>query len=98
MGFLMGLLLGAVAALLYSPKAGDEMREEMRMRTDELKKRADDLQRIAQKLAGEAQTKGRELIDDAKQEWSGATAGTSGSTTGSTTGSTPRSGRPTGTA
>ena len=98
MGFLMGLLLGAIAALLYSPKAGDEMREEMRTRGDELKKRADDLQRIAQKLAGEAQTKGRELIDDAKQEWSGATAGSTGSTTGSTAGSTPRSGRPTGTA
>ena len=97
MGFLIGLLLGAIAALLYSPKAGDEMREEMRLRTDELKKRADDLQRIAQKLAGEAQTKGKELIDDAKQEWSGATAGSAGSTPGSTTGSATRSGRSSGT-
>ncbi len=79
MGFLMGLLVGAIATLLYAPKAGDEMREEMRARTDELKKRADDLQRIAQKLAGEAQTKGKELIEDAKQEWSG-TAETTGST------------------
>ena len=100
MGFLMGLLLGALATLLYAPKAGDEMREEMRTRGDELKKRADDLQRIAQKLAGEAQTKGRELIDDAKQEWSGvgdATGAASGGTGGSTTGSTTRGGRASGT-
>ncbi len=74
MGFLVGLLLGAVAALLYAPKAGDEMREEMRTRTDDLRRRADELQKVAQKLAGEAQSKGKELIDDARQEWSG-TAG-----------------------
>ena len=86
MGFLMGLLLGAIATLLYAPKAGDEMREEMRACGDELKKRADDLQRVAQKLAGEAQTKGKELIDDAKHEW-GSSAETTGST--SKSGRTP---------
>ncbi len=75
MGFLVGLLLGAVAALLYAPKPGDEMREEMRTRTDDLKRRADDLQRVAQKLAGEAQSKGKELIDDAKHKWSGSGTG-----------------------
>jgi len=95
MGFLMGLLLGAIAALLYSPKAGEEMREEMRTRGDDLKKRADDLQRIAQRLAGEAQTKGKELVDDAKQEWSGSRTA---ETTGSTTRSGRSSGTPTGTA
>ena len=91
MGFLMGLLLGAIATLLYAPKAGDEMREEMRMRGDELKKRADDLQRVAQKLAGDAQTKGKELIDDAKHVWGSAEK------TASTTGSATKSGRPPGT-
>lgn len=85
MGFLVGLLLGAVAALLYAPKAGDEMRDEMRARTDELKRRADDLQRVAQKLAGEAQTKGKELIDDARQEWTGSGTG-SGTAGGGTSG------------
>ncbi len=89
MGFLIGLLLGAIATLLYAPKAGDEMRDEMRTRADELKKRADDLQRVAQKLAGEAQTKGKELIDDAKHEW-----GSSAETPASTTGSATKSGRP----
>ncbi|MDQ3097501.1 MAG: YtxH domain-containing protein [Chloroflexota bacterium] len=85
MGFLVGLLLGAVAALLYAPKAGGEMRDEVRTRTDDLRRRADDMQRVAQKLAGEAQSKGKELIDDAKQEWGGSGTG-SGTAAGGTTG------------
>lgn len=88
MGFLMGILIGAVAALLYAPKAGDEMRVEFRSRADDLKRRAEDLQRIAQKLTGEAQTMGSTLIDDAKEEWRTA-EGTGGTTTG-------RTGTPTG--
>lgn len=85
MGFLVGLLLGAVAALLYAPKAGGEMRDEVRTRTDDLRRRADEMQRVAQKLAGEAQSKGKELIDDAKQEWGGSGTG-SGTAAGGTTG------------
>lgn len=81
MGFLMGMLIGAVAALLYAPKAGDEMRVEFRSRADDLKKRAEDLQRIAQKLTGEAQTMGSTLVDDAKAEWK-----TTGTPTGTSTG------------
>lgn len=76
MGFLMGLLIGAVAALLYAPKAGDEMRVEFRTRADDLKRRAEELQRIAQKLTGEAQTMGSTLLDDAKEEWKAAETGT----------------------
>ncbi len=82
MGFVFGLLLGAVAALLYAPKPGDNTREELRLRADELKKRADDLQRIAQKIADDASAKGREIIADAKREWDGAGSGRSGGTTG----------------
>lgn len=69
MGFLIGLLSGAVLALLYAPKSGDLTREELRQRTDELKRRADELQRIAQELSGQAQVKGRELVDEAKRQW-----------------------------
>src|SRR5712691_3234565 len=85
MGFVLGLLLGAIGALLYSPKPGDATREEWRMRADELKKRADDLQRIAQKMADEVSVKGREVIDDARKQWeSGSrTGGNSGGGTAS---------------
>src|SRR5256886_2865147 len=51
MGFILGLLTGAVAALLYAPKTGDITRDELRLRTEELKRRADDLHKIAQPLA-----------------------------------------------
>ena len=57
MGFLVGLLAGAVLALLYAPKAGDLTREELKARSEELKRRADDLQKIAQKLADDASVK-----------------------------------------
>ncbi len=69
MGFLFGLVLGAIAGLLYAPKSGDITREELRLRSDELKKRADELQRIAQNLSEDAQQKGRDLIDEAKRQW-----------------------------
>ena len=69
MGFFIGILTGAVIALLYAPKTGDITREELRQRTDELKRRADDLQRIAQDLSVQAQVKGKELADEAKRQW-----------------------------
>jgi len=69
MGFLIGLLTGAVIALLYAPKTGDVTREELRARSDELKRRADELQNIANDLTQQAQVKGRELVDEAKRQW-----------------------------
>jgi|SRR5690242_18131489 len=78
MGFVFGLLLGAIGALLYAPKPGDGMRGELQARADELKRRADDLQRIAQKIADDVSVKGREIIDDAKKEWDSAGARSTG--------------------
>ncbi len=76
MGFFMGLLTGAVIALLYAPKPGDITREELRQRSEELRqrseelmRRADELQRVAQELSAQAQVKGRELADEAKRQW-----------------------------
>jgi gas vesicle protein len=69
MGFLIGLLAGAVAALLYAPKTGDVTREELRVRSEELKRRADELQKVANELSQQAQVKGRELVDEAKRQW-----------------------------
>jgi gas vesicle protein len=86
MGFLIGLLTGAVVALLYAPKTGDLTREELRIRSEELKRRADELQKIANELSQQAQVKGRELVDEAKRQWerSGVTqrAGDSGGRAG----------------
>ena len=87
MGFVLGLLLGAVGALLYAPKAGDSTREEWRMRADDLKKRADDLQKIAQKMADDVSVKGREVIGDAKRQWESTGTGRPGGTSGGSTGS-----------
>ena len=72
MGFLIGLVAGAIAMFLYAPKAGDLTREELRLRSDELRRRADELERVARDLAGQAQVKGRELADEAKRQWEGA--------------------------
>ena len=87
MGFILGLLTGAVIALLYAPKTGDLTREELRQQVNEVKRRADDLQRIAQKMADDAQVKGRELVDEAKRQWdsSGRAASPRGGEGGSTT-------------
>jgi len=84
MGFIIGLLAGAVAALLYAPKTGDITREELKVRSEELKRRADELQTIAQKLAGDASVKGRELIDEAKKQWD--SSGVGRASTGASTG------------
>ena len=89
MGFVLGLLLGAVGALLYAPKAGDSTREEWRDRADELKRRADDLQRIAQKMADDVSVKGREVLEDAKRQWESSGTGRSGGTGAGGTGSKP---------
>ena len=84
MGFLFGLLIGAIAGLLYAPKSGDLTREELRQRSDELKRRADELQRIATQLAEEAQVKGKALLGDAKRQWErgGAATGDAGGGSG----------------
>jgi gas vesicle protein len=93
MGFIIGLLTGAIAALLYAPKTGDVTREELKVRSEELKRRADELQRVAQKLADDASVKGRELVDEAKKQWdsSGVGRASTGASTGASSGgrSTP---------
>ena len=86
MGFIIGVLTGAIAALLYAPKTGDITRDELKVRSEELKRRADELQKIAQKLADDASVKGRELIDEAKKQWDSSSAGRASTGTRSTPG------------
>jgi gas vesicle protein len=85
MGFLIGALAGAVIALLYAPKPGDSTRVELRQRTDELMRRADELEKVARDLAGQAQVKGRELADEAKKQWEGASKRSGSSDSGPST-------------
>ncbi|MDP9282494.1 MAG: YtxH domain-containing protein [Chloroflexota bacterium] len=86
MGFLIGLLAGAVAALLYAPKTGDVTREELRVRSEELKRRADELQKVANDLSQQAQVKGRELVDEAKRQWDRSGVGQRSAETSTRTG------------
>ena len=86
MGFLIGLLTGAVVALLYAPKTGDLTREELRIRSEELKRRADELQKIANDLSQQAQVKGRELVDEAKRQWDKSGVGQRSTETGARSG------------
>ena len=85
MGFLIGLLTGAIAALLYAPKSGELTREELRARSEELRRRADELEKVARDLGAQAQVKGRELADEAKRQWetTGKRSGTNEGGTGS---------------
>jgi gas vesicle protein len=78
MGFIIGLLTGAVVALLYAPKTGDVTREELRVRSDDLKRRGDELQKIANDLSQQAQVKGRELVGEAKRQWDKSGVGQTG--------------------
>lgn len=43
LGFVLGALSGAAVALLYAPKSGDEMREELKEKSYELKDRAQEM-------------------------------------------------------
>ncbi len=50
-GVLFGGVVGAVIALLYAPKAGSEMRDELRQRSLELRDDADSKLELAQRKA-----------------------------------------------
>lgn len=76
-GFLVGVLVGAAAALLFAPQAGEETRTLIRDKGIELRERADDLSGEARKRAeelqgqvkgkaGELQTKVQEAVDEGK--------------------------------
>jgi gas vesicle protein len=68
MQFILGIIIGAVAALLLAPQRGDVTREELRQASEDLRRRADDLQERAKRASDEAQTRTQKLIDDAKKQ------------------------------
>lgn len=70
LGFVIGALAGAAAALLLSPVSGEEARQQLVERSGEFKgqaqKLADEAKNRAQKLASEAQTQVKQLAEEAR--------------------------------
>lgn len=63
-GFLIGGIAGAVAALLYAPKSGKELRGDIRKKTDELSEEVGGYLRSAQSRTTEMINKGKNLSDE----------------------------------
>ena len=81
-GFIAGGALGAALALLYAPKSGKELRQDIKLKTDdymdeaekyiaEAKDKAIDLinegKKKSEKIIKEARTKSEELLKDAEK-------------------------------
>jgi gas vesicle protein len=63
-GFALGALAGAVAALLLTPYSGDEVRGQIKEKGIELKTEAERLSADAKAQAGELQERGRIVLSD----------------------------------
>lgn len=72
LGFLAGGLVGAAVALLYAPKSGRELRNDIRLKKDELLDDTSEYLQIAKTkasdLINEGKRKSEELISDAKKK------------------------------
>jgi gas vesicle protein len=70
MGLLTGTVLGAGLGLLFAPKAGSELRQQISGQAEQLAKNASEGYRSASHTAGEwaekGREKGREFLDKAK--------------------------------
>jgi len=62
--FFLGAIMGAAAALLLTPKTGQEARELLRERGGDFTKRAQEYAKDAQERAGELFDKGREFFEE----------------------------------
>lgn len=72
LGFVTGGIVGAAIALLYAPKTGKELRNEIKMKRDGLMDDTSEFLQIAKTKASEVINEGRrkseELISDAKKK------------------------------
>ncbi|MEO6695509.1 MAG: YtxH domain-containing protein [Ignavibacteria bacterium] len=72
LGILTGGIVGASVALLYAPKSGKELRNDIRLKKDELIDDTSEYLQIAKTKAGDLINEGRrkseELISDAKKK------------------------------
>jgi gas vesicle protein len=69
-GFVVGGVAGAVAALLLAPQSGEETRTLIRDKSIELRdaaaQQADVIAKRAGEVTSEAKTRGKELVDEAR--------------------------------
>jgi gas vesicle protein len=63
-GFVLGAVAGAAAALMLTPYSGDEMRDQLKEKGIELKTEAERLATDAKTQAQELQEKGRIVVSD----------------------------------
>ena len=70
--FLAGLGVGAVVGVLYAPKSGDELRDELRSRAREGGERARHHARRAREQANDWMDRGREAFNQQKEQFRSA--------------------------
>jgi gas vesicle protein len=70
--FLAGLGLGAVAGLLYAPRAGNETREALRARAEEGREYVKNRAREAREQAAQWADKGRDVVTQQKEQFRAA--------------------------
>ncbi len=83
-GFMLGLIaggaIGSIAALLYAPKSGRELRKDIRKKSREVIKETgeyvDSAKTRAAEIISEGRQKAENLINDAKQKADSITRGT----------------------
>ena len=70
--FLAGLGVGAVAGVLYAPRSGNETREALRSKAEEGREYMRDRARVARSQAGEWVDRGREVVNQQKDQFRAA--------------------------
>jgi|SRR5579863_5137038 len=70
--FLAGLGIGAIAGVLYAPRAGDETREALRSRAEEGREFMRERARQAREQATGWADKGREVLSQQKEQFRSA--------------------------
>jgi gas vesicle protein len=70
--FLAGLGCGAVVGILYAPKAGDQTREALRSKAEEGKQYVQDRTQRVREQAGQWVDRGREVVNQQKENLRGA--------------------------
>ncbi|MGO8795621.1 MAG: YtxH domain-containing protein [Candidatus Sulfotelmatobacter sp.] len=70
--FLAGLGVGAVVGVLYAPRAGAEMREELRARAEEGREYVRNRARDAKSQASQWVDRGREAVNQQKDQFRAA--------------------------